>query len=425
MKACIIGAGASGIAACKVFKDYGIDFDCYEKGSDIGGLWWFGNDNGMSSIYQTLCINTSRQMMAYSDFPMPREYPDYPGHQLIHQYFRSYADHFGFRDRIHFQTPVLHIEKRGSAYFVDTDKAKNLEYDAVIVCNGHHWNPKMVKFDGKFSGKEMHSHDYKSAVEFSGKKVLVVGIGNSAVDIACEVSSVAARTVISTRSSAYIVPKYLFGVPTDHISKPPLAYAPLFFQRIALRTMLLLNVGRQKKYGVPVPDRPILSEHPTVSQNLLNLVKEGKVHIKPNIKKLDGNSVSFEDGTAEIFDVIIYSTGYYITFPFFDSSFINPKENEMPLYHKVVHPEYENLFFLGLLQPLGAIMPLSEQQAIWVAKILKGKVALPGKEFMLQVIENDRNSMRRRYKSSSRHTIQVDFYPYIKLLTDEVKARSR
>jgi hypothetical protein len=213
-------------------------------------------------------------------------------------------------------------------------------------------------------------------------------------------------------------------VPPDHISKPPLAYAPLAFQRIALMTSLLLNVGRQKKYGVPKPKRPILSEHPTVSQNLLNKVKEGKIHMKPNIKKLEGKHVEFEDGTSETFDVIIYSTGYHMTFPFFDKSFIDPKDNEMPLYHKVVHPEHENLFFLGLIQPLGAIMPLSEQQAIWVANILSGKVKLPDKQYMLHIIEKDRENMRKRYKSSTRHTVQVDFYPYKKLIQDEINTRS-
>ena len=422
MKACIIGAGASGIAACKTLQENNIDFDCYEKGSDVGGLWWFGTDNGQSSIYKSLCINTSKQMMAYSDFPMPKDYPDYPHHSLVHEYFSEYTDHFKFKNKIQFKTAVTHIKKKEGKYYVTTDKNSTQEYDAVLVCSGHHWNPKYAAFEGEFNGRTMHAHDYKTLDEFTDKKVLIVGIGNSAADIACELTAVAKKVVISTRSGAYIIPKYLFGIPTDHISKPPLAYAPLSFQRAALKTMLQINIGKQEKYGIPVPDRPLLSEHPTISNDLLNKAGHGKIKIKPNIQKLNGKNVLFDDNSEEDFDVIIYCTGYNIAFPFFDKDFLDIKDNEVPLYHKVVHPEHQNLFFLGLIQPLGAIMPLSEVQAKWIADILNGKSKLPSTEKMLKVIANDRNEMRKRYKSSSRHTIQVDFYPYVRLIEQARKA---
>ncbi len=421
MKACIIGAGASGIAACKTLKENNIDFDCYEKGSDVGGLWWFNNDNGQNSIYKSLCINTSRQMMSYSDYPMPDDYPDYPHHSLIHQYFSNYVDHFGFRNNIHFKTAVTNIVKVEEKYFVTTDKNETYEYDAVLVCNGHHWNPRYVNFDGTFDGKTLHAHDYKTLDGFEDKEVLIIGIGNSAVDIACELTTVAKKVIISTRSGAYIIPKYLFGIPTDHISKPPLAYAPLAIQRAALKTILEINVGKQEKYGVPTPNRPILTEHPTISHDLLNKVGHGKIKIKPNIKKLNGNTVLFDDGTEESFDILIHCTGYKMTFPFFDKDFLDPKDNEVPLYHKVVHPEHENLFFLGLIQPLGAIMPLSEVQAKWIASLLSGKSKLPSREKMQKTIAENRTEMRKRYKDSLRHTVQVDFYPYKRLIEQAMK----
>lgn len=413
MKACIIGAGSSGIAACKVLNENGIDFDCYEKGSDVGGLWWYDNDNGQNSIYKSLCINTSKQMMAFSDFPMPADYPVYPHHSLIHHYFRNYVDHFGFRDKIRFRTAVTHVEKQGEHYIVTTDSGIKTEYDAVLVCNGHHWKPRMVQFEGTFSGLELHAHDYKTPETFTDKSVLIIGIGNSAVDIACEVSTVAKRTVISTRSGAYIIPKYLFGIPTDHISKPPLAYAPLALQRLTLETALRINVGNQEDYGVPVPKRPILSEHPTISQDLLNKVGHGKVHIKPNVQRLNGHRVVFTDGTEEDFDAIIYCTGYKMSFPFLDKTLMDPGEqNQADLYLKVVHPEHRHLYFLGLIQPLGAIMPLSEVQARWIARILNGKCKLPSREKMQKNIQEERAAMQKRYKDSARHTVQVDFYPY-------------
>lgn len=421
MKACIIGAGSSGISVAKTFFEQGIDYDCYEKGSRIGGNWLYNNDNGQSSSYKSLHINTSKQMMAYSDFPMPDHYPDYPHHTLIHDYFEDYIDHFGFRHTITFNTAVQSVVKcPDGKYEVTTDTTGSRIYDAVIVANGHHWDPKFPDFPGHFDGETMHSHYYKTFDGFEDKRVLIVGIGNSAVDIACELSNVAATTVISTRSGAYIVPKYMFGVPTDHISKPPLAFLPIAVQRATLMSAIYLNVGKQDNYGIPTPNRPILREHPTISQELPGKVGHGKIKIKPNIKMLKGKNVEFEDGTEDQFDWIIYATGYKISFPFFTPSFLEVRNNEIGLYHKVVHPEHEQLFFVGLVQPLGAVMPLAEQQGKWIAALLRGKCKLPSKERMLHTIRLDRQAMKERYGGSSRHTIQVDFFPYKKLLEDEM-----
>jgi hypothetical protein len=419
IKVCVIGGGSSGITTSKALFEAGIDFDCYEKGSKIGGNWLFNNDNGQSSSYQSLHINTSKQLMAFSDFPMPEDYPDYPHHSLIYQYFENYIDHFGFRNKIHFNTAIDKVEMISPLkYIVYTDKFPPQEYTHIIVANGHHWKPKSPKFEGNFSGKISHSHDYKSYHGFENKKVLIVGIGNSAVDIACELSAISQKVTISTRSGAYIIPKYLFGKPTDHISKPPISFAPLFIQRLALKIALRLNVGKQSNYGVPIPNRPILKEHPTISQELLNKVGHGKVKIKPNILKLDQKTVYFTDGTQEEFDHIIYATGYEVSFPFFDKDFLNIKNNEIDLYEYVVHPEYEGLFFVGLIQPLGAVMPLVELQAKWISKILKKEVHLPYKEKMNVSISKRREVMRKRYGQSSRHTIQVDFFPYKKRLKE-------
>src|SRR5213593_2174190 len=110
MRVCVIGAGSSGIASCQVLQARGIEFDCFEKGSDIGGNWRYLNDNGVSSAYQSLHINTSRTQMSYATFPMPPNYPDYPDHRQIQRYFEDYVDHFGFRDRIRFRTEITGVE---------------------------------------------------------------------------------------------------------------------------------------------------------------------------------------------------------------------------------------------------------------------------------------------------------------------------
>ena len=426
MKVCIIGAGSSGIATAKVFSEHGIDFDCYEKGSQIGGVWNYNNDNGLSSAYKSLHINTSKQMMGFSDFPMPDDYPDYPHHSLIYNYFNRYVDYFNIRKHIQFKTIVEKVEKIDSAnYLVSLSNKKQIIYNAVIVCNGHHWHPKYPSFEGSFGGKILHAHYYKTPNAFEQKKILIVGIGNSAVDIASELSMVAEKVVVSTRSSAYIIPKYLFGIPTDHISKPPLAFLPLEIQRLSLKTALFLNIGNQEKYGVPLPKRPLLTEHPTISQDFLSKVGHGKIKIKGNIKRLHEKEILFEDGTSEEFDTLIYATGYQIVFPFFDKNFISIEDNQVNFYHKVVPTEHENLYFIGLIQPLGAIMPLAELQAKWVAKLINQEVTLPSKKEMERIIKKDKINMEKRYFKSNRHTVQVDFYPYKKLIEDEIKNRKK
>lgn len=420
-KVCIIGAGASGMVCCKTLQEQGIAFDCYEKGSYLGGLWRYDNDSGASSAYKSLHINSSRQVMAFSDFPMPEDYPDYPHHSLILKYFESYADHFGIRDKITFNTEVLDVQPLpDNRYRVTTSRGKK-DYDAVIVCNGHHWDPKYASFPGNFSGDIMHSHFYKSQEGFQDKRVLIVGIGNSAVDIACELSKVASRTVISTRSGAYIIPKYFFGIPVDHLTGPPLPFMPLPIQRAVLGTVLFIASGDQEKYGIPKPKRELLREHPTVSQELPALVGHGRITIKPNIRELKGVNVAFEDGTEEPFDMIILATGYKVNFPFLKDGVVTVRDNVISLYHKVVHPDHPNLYFIGLIQPLGPVMPLAELQAKWVTKLISGECHLPPRDVMGKEIEKDRQEMIKRYGSSTRHTLQVDFYPYKELLKKEMK----
>ncbi|MBS1548260.1 MAG: NAD(P)-binding domain-containing protein [Bacteroidetes bacterium] len=416
-KVCIIGAGASGITTAKAMKSAGIAFDCYEAGSKIGGNWLYMNDNGMSSSYRSLHINTSKQLMEYSDFPMPKEYPDYPSHRYIYEYFENYVDHFQIREHIQFNSLVEKVEKLDNHRFMVYVQGKEpQEYSDVIVANGHHWQPKYPQFEGEFSGEITHAHDYKTYEGFENKKVLIVGIGNSAVDIACELTTVAESVTISTRSGAHILPKYLFGIPTDHLSKPPLAYAPLGVQISILKLALWLNVGNQKNYGLPTPKREILKEHPTISQELLNKIGHGKIKIKPNISKLNGKNVLFTDQSTQEFDHIIYATGYSVSFPFFDKNFIHAENNELSLYEFVVHPRHRGLYFVGLIQPLGAVMPLAELQAKWIGKIINKEASVPDEQDMQSWFMKNRKKMKDRFGDSSRHTLEVDFFPYKKTL---------
>jgi len=424
---CIIGAGSSGITAAKALKEKGITFDCFEKGSNIGGVWRYNNDNGLSSAYRSLHINTNRVVMAYSDFPMPYDYPMFPHHSDIIEYFENYVEHFKLREHITFNTSVTDVIRNSDgSYKVILDNRQSYDYQYVIVANGHHWNPRFPTptFKGEFTGEILHSHFYREAEQVQNKDVLVVGIGNSAVDIACEAARQhKGKVVISTRSGAYITPNWIWSMPFDNLANPLTAKLPLWLQRFLLNTTLWLARGKQEDYGVPKPNRPVLSEHPTLSQDLLNLSGRGLIKFKPNINEFRGKTVVFEDGTEQDFDMIIYATGYKITFPFLKhyAEFDIEETNNIGLYNKVIHPDYKNLFFLALIQPLGAIMPLAEIQAKWIAKIIKGESKLPSKEAMLKTIEVDKQEIAHRYKQTPRHTLQVDFYTYKGIIEKEMK----
>ena len=421
MKACIIGAGSSGIAAAKTLHARGIPFTCFEKSDRVGGNWVFGNTNGMSSAYRGLYINTSRDRMQYSDFPMPRSYPDFPHHTHIAAYFDSYVDHFGFRKQIEFSTGVKRATRTsGGTWDIELDSGEHRAFDALLVANGHHWDPRWPEppFPGDFHGVQMHSHDYKDVKALTGKRVVVLGMGNSAMDIAVEASYEAERTILAARRGAWVIPKYLFGKPLDQLVTR--AGIPFAIRQKLLEGMYKLMVGEMERYGLPRPDHRIGEAHPTISGRILDRLAHGTIAVKPNIASLEGDSVRFVDGSLEKADVVIYCTGYKVTFPFFDSSFLQAPENDLPLFRRVFEPTIPNLFFVGLLQPLGAIMPLAEAQSAWIAKYLRGEYALPSVGEMQKDIERERAQMFARYVASKRHTMQVDYDDYLADLNKEV-----
>jgi dimethylaniline monooxygenase (N-oxide forming) len=430
-RVCVIGAGSSGIASCQVLHARGIDFDCYELGSNVGGNWRFGNDNGMSSAYESLFINTSREIMEYATYPMPKSYPDYPHHSQIAAYFDDYVDHFGFRDRILFRTEVTRVEQAPQGGWDVTSRAveggdeQTVRYDDVMVANGHHWDPRWPEpdFPGELddSVEVTHAHYYRNSEGYEGKNVLVLGIGNSACDIAVETSRVSKMTYLAMRRGAWIVPKYVGSKPVDEIAPGWLAtYAPFWLQRIFLQLAINRVQGDPTEFGLPKPDHRIAEAHPTVSSDLLPRIGHGRIAVKPNIQRLEGDSVRFADGSVERIDRIVYCTGYKISFPFFDQQLLDPSgDNRIELYRRVVHPDLRGLYFIGLIQPLGAIMPIAELQSEWVADVIEGKATLPGRPEMLGAIAADQAAMRKRYVASKRHTIQVDYWPYLHQLRRE------
>ena len=424
--ACVIGAGCSGITATKALAEAGVEVDCFERSDRIGGLWAYREGDDKTAAYRTLHINTSRNRMAFSDFPMPATYPDFPGHQQIADYFEGYVDRFGVRDHVRFRTEVKRAERGpDGAWQIELAGGERRRYGALVVANGHHWNPQWPDppFPGSFDGTVMHSHSFVDARPFAGKRVLVLGMGNSAMDIAVESSYQAEQVFLAARRGAHIIPKYIFGRPLDTIGASP--RLPFAIRAGMLRAMLRLVQGPVERYGLPRPDHRLGEAHPTVSSDILSRVAHGAVVSRPNIAELLGDSVRFTDGTVERVDVIIYCTGYRVTFPFFDESFLAAADNDLPLFRRVFKPGIPNLAFIGLLQPLGAIMPLAEAQGRWVADCWTGRYALPSDDDMLRDIEAERQQMFARYVKSRRHTMQVDFDDYLLALSKERRRGAR
>jgi cation diffusion facilitator CzcD-associated flavoprotein CzcO len=419
---CLIGAGSSGIAVARALHQHGVPFDCIEASDRVGGNWVFGNKNQMSAAYRDLHINTSRERMAYSDFPMPADYPDYPHHAQIAAYFDAYVDHFGFRDKILFDTRVASVVRgAGGVYTVTTDDGVAREYDVVLVANGHHWDPRWPEpaFPGSdsFEGEQLHAHSYVDSSIFADRNALVLGMGNSAMDIATESSYVAKNTFLAARRGAWIVPKYLFGRPSDQLKNDP--RIPFRIRQQIIHNVVRLYTGDLTKYGLPKPDHRFGEAHPTVSGRILDRIQHGRVTPKPNIRRLDGRHVEFVDGSREEVDVVVYCTGYKITFPFFAQDFVAAPDNHIELFRRVFDPRYADLAFVGLLQPLGATMPLAEAQGQWLAEYLRGRYALPAPGEVAADIRADQRAMRKRYVASKRHTIQVDFDDYLRDLDRE------
>jgi dimethylaniline monooxygenase (N-oxide forming) len=362
---CVIGAGSSGITVAKALHQRGVAFDCFEKGSDIGGMWRYENDSGLSSAYASLHIDTSRDNLGYSDFPIPKDMPDFLSHAQFLKYLESYADHFGIRKLVTFKTAVEAVQQASNGRWnVRLSTGEVRGYGKVIVANGHLWDPRTPAFAGEFSGETIHSHYYRTAAPFEGKSVLVVGLGNSAVDIAVDLCRRASDVTISTRRSAWIMPKYLFGRPTDQWSKliSRKLRLPTRWTRKIMARLVRLGVGDQSRFGLKKPAHPMWREHATLSQELLPYLGHGWIKVKPDIRQLDGREVEFEDGSRKRFDAIVHATGYRTSFPFLDKSLFDPETEAGDLYRRMVSLKHPDLIFAGLVQPVGPTIPLVEIQ---------------------------------------------------------------
>ncbi|NWW27191.1 FMO5 monooxygenase, partial [Falcunculus frontatus] len=429
----IIGAGASGLCALKCCLDEGLEPTCFERSKDIGGLWRFEEhpEDGRASIYHSVVINASKELMCFSDFPIPEDFPNYMHNSKIMEYFRMYAQHFDLLRHIRFRTSVCRVSKRpdfasSGQWEVVTESEGKQEaavFDAVLVCSGHHTDAHLPlsSFPGleKFEGWYLHSRDYKNPQPFLGKQVVVVGIGNSGIDIAVELSHAAKQVFLSTKRGSWVLHRVAEnGYPSDF------TYISRFTQLLQkLLPPNVINSIVERKlnarfdhalYGLK-PKHRVLHQHPTVNDDLPNRIISGRVRMKPNIQEFTETSAIFEDGTREDVDAVVFATGYSFSFPFLEG--FKVVENQIPLYKFVFPPDLEKptLAFIGFIQPLGPIMPISELQCRWATRVFKGKSSTPPcHPYPVPPCQTRLPSLpAHRYVKSQRHTIQVDYVPYM------------
>ena len=416
----VIGAGAGGIAAAKYMIAAGFDVTVFEAGSHIGGLWVYENDNGRAQAYRRLTIISSRRYTRFSDLDFDERTPTFPMHWDMHRYLDGYAEHFGVKERVRFNAPVESVEPaflpgaEPPRWRVRTAKGTE-EFDAVLVATGHLNEPRHIEqFRTAFTGEYLHSSEYRAAAPFAGKRVCVVGVGNSGVDIASEVCYVADRTVLVARSGAIIQPKVLFGVPfTDIGLSLRKWWIPTSLRARMLRLVTYTAHGDLTRLGI---DAPRGKTHPTLSESVVAHIEYNRIAAKPGITEVDGRRVTFADGTAEDFDVIVGATGYTVHLPFLSPDVVPVDGNRVDLYKRIFVPDWPGLAFIGMLNPISTLNRIFEGQSRMLARHLAGEFDLPSAAEMRADIRRRNAWNDATYVSSPRHEMEEPDVGYLEEL---------
>jgi cation diffusion facilitator CzcD-associated flavoprotein CzcO len=367
---CIIGAGACGLPVVKRFAESGIDFDCFEAESDVGGIW---NLDSPHAVYGSTHLNSSKKLTRYLDFDFAEDWPVYASAEQVQDYLRAYAEEFGLYDRITFNTRVENVERTGECWLVTVQgESKPRRYDGVIMATGHHWHPSIPEYPGTFEGEILHSHDVKSKAQLKDKRILVVGAGNSAVDILDDAAHDGKAAFHSMRRTYYFFPKLLFGKPTDavidRVSQAPL---PRKFMYGLYKLGMLILIGSHERYGLPKPDHDLFEAHPTASNTYLDHLSHGRVVAKPGVTHMEGKRVYFTDETFAEFDMVIWATGFRVHFPFMDDSYVLDKEGWSKLFIHTFHRDWDDFFAVGLFDPAeGGVWQVADHQARLIAAFI-------------------------------------------------------
>jgi dimethylaniline monooxygenase (N-oxide forming) len=421
----VLGAGSSGLAAMKGLREQGLGVEGFERGSDVGGLWRYENDNGLSGAYASLRTNVSRSRMQYPSFAIPKSYGDFPNHREMAAYLGAYADAYGLRDAIRFRTRVERLEPAaGGRWRVTLDDGSRRSYGAVVVATGLFWSPRLPLYPGSFDGTVSHSHEYRAPEPYTGRRVLVVGAGQSAAEIAVEVSTVAERTLMSVRRGVHVIPRWIGRRPYDGADVAPLNRMPWRLLNLIYGLRVTRALGPAPA-SWPLPSHALLEGIPIVSSELLPAVRRGDVVVKPAIDQLSGSSVRFVDGSEERIDRIVYATGYRISFPYLSSLMVSADGRDLPLYRRIVRPGLPGLYLAGFVDAPGGLLPVVETQGQWIAAAITGQLRLPPPERMWQAVEHAEPRTRERFPDETPRSVRCDPHAYRRLLHADLRRARR
>ncbi len=397
----VIGAGPSGLCSARQLKKHGIPFFGVEQHSDVGGLWDIGNPH--STVYETAHLISSKRTTEFTEFPMRDEAATYPHHRELHQYFRDYAAHFGLGEHYEFGTRVVKLEPSGRHWRLTTEKdgrQQTREVAGVLIANGTLHQPLMPALPG-YDGELIHSAQYKSPAQFTGKRVLIVGCGNSACDIAVDAVHHARSVDMSVRRGYYFVPKFILGKPADTLGKLKL---PRRLKQFLDGLMIRLFMGKPSDYGLPDPDYRLYESHPVVNSLVLYHLGHGDIHVRRDLAQANGKTITFRDGSCADYDMVLMATGYQLHYPFIEKSLLNWKGAAPGLYLNVFHPEHDNLFIMGMVEATGLGWQGRDEQAEMVALYIRG------------LLENRAAALALKKTKSGMQAVALDGgYRYLKL----------
>jgi len=403
-RVCVVGAGPAGLVATKNLLGAGLDVDCFEMSNAVGGHWVIDNPNGRAAAYRSLRTNTTKQMSRLSDYRMPDDWPEFPSHERVRVWFESYVDHFGLRSTIALEHEALSAAALADGGWSVTIRhrdgaATEHRYDALVAASGNYWMPRMPEYPGRFDGTVIHARDYRDPllpVDMRGRRVVVVGSGNTGCELVCEIAAAgAARAYLSARSGNWIFPKSVDGrpvsdqAPMTHPDDPVPALLRLLPAPWRNRAFVALGermivkrfgarMARFARLGLPPPPPRPLAKRPAVSQDLLAALETGIVTAKPAIERLDGDAVVFAGGERLETDVIINATGYHLRYPYLPADLVDTAGDDLELFLGTMHPQRHDLFVVGVSRPTGAFWPIAEVQARFVGALLSGRYRLPG-----------------------------------------------
>ncbi len=427
----VIGAGAAGLCCAKyLVQDGHEDVTIFEIGTQIGGLWCYQNDNGLSSAYRTLHINTARNLTNFSDFKFDDDVQMFPDHRDMHRYLVAYADKFDLTRRIRFKSrvadlrPAAGFKRAAPRWHVRLEDGALEEFDRVVVASGHLSKPQHVPlFQEGFKGEYLHSHDYREPEPFAGKRICVVGVGNSACDIASDVCVTSPHTVMVARSGVMVGPKLIFGFAfTDITMKLYRKWIPDGLRRRIIAFLVFLIHGRMTDLGFkPLTRRA----HPTTSAVAVQHIAYRRIIVKQGIERIEGRRIFFSDGANDEFDTLIACNGYRVELPFVAPEVVQVKDNSVDLYKRMCAPDWEGLYFAGMFNTTTALNLVFERQARWICAIERGEALLPPPAEMRMDIEAKKQWIAKYYQASPRHTIEEEHLFYLDELDKSERAGRR